>query len=540
MKTKLVTVVITFLFIFISCKDDSKVMLVKTFEVSEITSSTAKFNGEIESVGEKMIEYGFYYSVSPNEHTRKISLGIPKGEGEFTINVQELKRDNEYYVTAFGYDGVNFVYGQSVPFKTLSGEIELTTELATNITSDSVKLNAVIDNFAGSQILKYGFYWSQFTLTPDSRDSSIVFENNIDLNSYSVTLSNLNPNTKYFFRAFVTNEYGTFFGAVKEFLTDYGPVLFSNGLSNNTTNFSSGLQTVIETLGGQTLVEKGFYISETNQDPNENDFKVIDLNANVDLIDVVVNDLKKNSTYYFRAYVKTNIGINKGKVYFFKTSNNDDLIKDVDGNVYKTVLIGEQRWMAQNLATTRFADGSNIAYIDNGTQWVANSKSEMMPAYSWYDGSNESKEEFGALYNFTAAGRKVANSSGFVQGACPDGWHLPADDEWKILENYLGMSKFQSDNTDWRGFSEGDMLKSVTGWMNFGNGSDLYGFNLKPGGTLNQNYSYKGIDAYLWSATPSNTKDNYVWCRKFSYYKISIFRYEYFKGVGFSVRCVQD
>jgi uncharacterized protein (TIGR02145 family) len=133
------------------------------------------------------------------------------------------------------------------------------------------------------------------------------------------------------------------------------------------------------------------------------------------------------------------------------------------------------------------------------------------------------------LYNWKTAKR-----------ACPDGWHLPSDDEWKNLEKYLGMSQSDADDSGWRGTDEGKRLKSTTGWNFNGNGTDVYGFLALPGGYRDSNgaCSYIGLTGYWWSSSEFST--NYAWYRLLGYNKSFVYRYFHYKGWGFSVRCVRD
>ncbi|QGY46249.1 hypothetical protein GM418_22065 [Maribellus comscasis] len=98
---------------------------------------------------------------------------------------------------------------------------------------------------------------------------------------------------------------------------------------------------------------------------------------------------------------------------------------DGDGNVYDTVVIGTQTWMAENLKTTSYNDGSLIPQLDKSEEW-ANSNTA---GYCWYDNNPANKEVYGALYNVKAAR---------LEKLCPKGWHLPTIDEWTTLFNYLG------------------------------------------------------------------------------------------------------
>ena len=100
-------------------------------------------------------------------------------------------------------------------------------------------------------------------------------------------------------------------------------------------------------------------------------------------------------------------------------------ITDIDGNSYRTVIIGEQEWMGENLKVTRFNDGKEIPYVPEMDEWTRVTG----PAYSWYDNDISNKDTYGALYNWFAV------SSGKL---CPAGWRIPDDSDWEVLTDFLG------------------------------------------------------------------------------------------------------
>src|ERR1035437_6837240 len=126
-------------------------------------------------------------------------------------------------------------------------------------------------------------------------------------------------------------------------------------------------------------------------------------------------------------------------------NNTVNTVTDKDGNVYHTVTIGTQTWMAENLKTTQYNDGTSIPYVTDNTAWSILST----PAYCWY--SNDAatyKNKYGALYNwYTVNTGKLA----------PTGWHVPTDAEWTTLTNYvtanlgtsLNVAKALAATTDW-------------------------------------------------------------------------------------------
>lgn len=178
-----------------------------------------------------------------------------------------------------------------------------------------------------------------------------------------------------------------------------------------------------------------------------------------------------------------------------------------DGTVYKTVKIGNQWWMAENLNYKKLVD-------------------------SWcYEDNSANCEIYGRLYEFSTA-----------YYACPDGWHLPSDKEWKELELFLGMSQSDTDSEGSRRNS-GDVgikLRSVNGWGGDNNGSNESGFNALPGGYwMNvEAYNYQNLGglAYFWT---KSAVSNYVWVRGLSMNEI-VERTRMPKTWRLSVRCLKD
>ena len=205
-----------------------------------------------------------------------------------------------------------------------------------------------------------------------------------------------------------------------------------------------------------------------------------------------------------------------------------------DGNQYNWVKIGDQIWMAENLAylpsVNMVADGSEDAagsyyyvYGYNGTN-VADAK------------ATANYTTYGVLYNWTAAmdgeASSTTNPSG-IQGVCPTGWHLPSDAEWTELTDYLGGTSVA-----------GGKLKETgtTHWTSPNTGAtNETGFTALPGGRRLSYGAFDSIGLYgvWWSATEDNATD--AWNRYMSYYDSFVFRYYHLdKELGFSVRCVRD
>ena len=211
----------------------------------------------------------------------------------------------------------------------------------------------------------------------------------------------------------------------------------------------------------------------------------------------------------------------------FIIDSSDSILKDADFNVYNTVVIGDQVWMAEDLRTTRYNDGSSIDNITDAAEWVSLSS----PAYCWYMNDESHKIPNGALYNWYAVN---------TEKLCPVGWHVPSDSEWKTLEMTLGMSQEAADQNGWRGTDEGNKLKSTTGWVS-GSGNNESGFSAIAGGLRDWDeaaFYWLGYYSHWWTSTEG---DSYTaWDRDVSYTSTAIFRYSNSKNYGMSVRCLKN
>lgn len=169
-----------------------------------------------------------------------------------------------------------------------------------------------------------------------------------------------------------------------------------------------------------------------------------------------------------------------------------------DGKTYKTVSIGTQVWMAENLA-----------YKASSGCWA-------------YDNNSSNVSKYGYLYNWETA-KKV----------CPSGWHLPSDAEWTKLSDNLGGENVA-----------GKKLKSASGWKlyegkNYGNNES--GFNALPGGCRydsDGSFDDAGTDGLWWSSTPNESE--YAWIRSLDYYDGKVYRRKDYRKTSFSVRCAKD
>jgi uncharacterized protein (TIGR02145 family) len=211
-------------------------------------------------------------------------------------------------------------------------------------------------------------------------------------------------------------------------------------------------------------------------------------------------------------------------------------IKDVDGNWYKTIKIGDQWWMAENLKTTKYNDKTPISNVTGGTEWVGLTSG----AYCWHDNDIANKAIYGALYNWYV----VDATSNGGKNVCPTDWHVPTDGEWHQLVLFLDPN---STLEPWdESLLAGGKLKEVgnTHWEPAVTVvTNETGFTALPGGCRNFSdglFSPVGSAGYWLSASEYSINTNAAWYRGLFYNSGTVKRHAYMKTEGFSIRCLKN
>jgi uncharacterized protein (TIGR02145 family) len=190
---------------------------------------------------------------------------------------------------------------------------------------------------------------------------------------------------------------------------------------------------------------------------------------------------------------------------------------DKDSNAYKTITIGHQTWMAENLKVTKYNDGTAILNVTDALEWDALN----IGAYCNYENLESNDSIYGRLYNWHAV------NSGKL---CPKGWHVPTNADWDTLINFVGGDSLA-----------GGKLKATAFWVSPNSWADnSSGFSALPGG---RRYNYGLFSAkenygYWWSSSYRNSR--YAWFYYLCYNSRSVSKNYRDKSVGFSVRCIKD
>lgn len=196
-------------------------------------------------------------------------------------------------------------------------------------------------------------------------------------------------------------------------------------------------------------------------------------------------------------------------------------VKDIDGNAYHAIQIGDQFWMVENLQVTRYRNGDAIPYITDDSEW----DTQTTGAFCFYDNDKENVAKYGLLYNWFAVEDE--------RNIAPEGWHVPSDKEWKKLLDY-----FDGDEV-----AGGKMKEIGTIYWSAPNmgATNESGFSAVPGGyRLNRKgrFGNEGLSANFWSSTKGNK--GFAWGLSLSNSHPKVERFNYIQQYGLSVCCIRD
>lgn len=398
---------------------------------------------------------------------------------------------------------------------------ELTTAVVTQITLNSGLSGGTIISDGGEDITEKGVCWSTATnpTIADSKTSDGKGSANFVSN-----MVGLAEGTPYYVRAYATNSVGTAYGNEVTFTTNQvSAAVLTTTVATNLTSTTATAGGNITDAGGGTISARGVCWSSTSQLPTTDDNKVVS-GTGEGIFTSTITDLTDGTIYYYRAFATNSFGTSYGEPYQFITP-----VTDIEGNLYTTVKIGTQVWMAENLKTTRYNDDTQIPNVTDNTAW----KDLSTGAYCWYmNDEAANKNSYGALFNWYAV------NSGLI---CPTGWHMPSDQDFITLEYFLGLPAAEGTAWEWRGTDQGKQMKSTSGWATGQNGTNTSGFSALPGGYRyydNGSYAGLGLLGYWWSSSEANTGTGYY--RRLDGDNDKVYRASAPAQAGKSVRCIKN
>ena len=298
------------------------------------------------------------------------------------------------------------------------------------------------------------------------------------------------------------------------------PILFTTEITEITqTTAKSGGN--ITDDGGAPVTARGVCWS-TSQNPTISDNKT-ENGTGVGNFTSSISGLEPNTMYYVRAYATNSEGTGYGNERSFTTLLKEGAPADADGNVYSTVVIGDQEWFTENLKTTKYNDNTAIPNVTENDAW----KDTYTGAYCWYENNKATNNVYGALYNWYAVG---------TGKLCPKGWHVPTEDEWTTLIDYVGGAnvaggKLKSTRTAPDAHPRWDSPNSAA--------TDEYGFSALPGGRrYGGAFMELGGFGFWWNGNQYDAMNARF--MNMEYVGGGAWRLMDEKTTGFSVRCLRD
>ncbi|MCB2221580.1 MAG: hypothetical protein KQI35_14375 [Bacteroidetes bacterium] len=295
-----------------------------------------------------------------------------------------------------------------------------------------------------------------------------------------------------------------------------GPDKYYHGIQG-TKGLSAGTWGMIAAdLNGDGIVDETDKSAGWNVEAGKSGYLFSDAN-----LDAHTNNNDKNQLLYSNISLESQVPEN------YQFNCGDPLYDYRDGKYYTTVQIGNQCWMAENINIGEMICGIEDQ-LDNG----------IIEKYC-YGNLSEYCDTMGGMYQWDEM--MAYSSISGTQGICPIGWHIPTDDEWCELEDFVDTGNIDCEELGWKGTDAGYRLKSSNGWLNNGNGGDDFGFTALPAGyrsSADGNFYRLTKGSYLWSSDENDSGT--AWRTGMEYNFSSVSKAFQLKGDGRSVRCIKD
>jgi uncharacterized protein (TIGR02145 family) len=501
---------------------------VVTLPITEISLTSATGAAQISSdKGVVVTERGLCWSTLPYPTINNSNVLAGQGEGSFTAILTELTANTIYYLRAYAKAGDLTIYGSVIIFKTRQIALNVTTLPVTEITQTTAKCGGIVSCDIPTSVTAYGVCWST-TDNPTIADSKTPV--GIGDGSFSSYITSLTGNTTYYFRAYATNIEGTTYGSTMTFKTSPTVPTMSTLAVNNIVVGSAKCDIKILSNGGAPITTYGVCYGTTpnpslsNYNSYTSSFTITDNSTHT------ITALIAYTKYYVRAYATNSVGTAYGNDLEFVakgTEANNGIIfnsnlsygtvSDNEGNSYKTITIGTQTWMAENLRATKFRNGDVIPQTSSDSQDLT---IEETPIYQW---EVLNPLVYGRLYTWFAATDS--------RNICPEGWHIPTDAEWNTLTDYIG------------GISgSADKMREVgtTHWTGTNNATNSSGFTALPSGYIQATTfeTFVSGSGVWWSSTSPKVES--ATCRNIYGSFANVQKPNYSKKFGVAIRCVKD
>jgi uncharacterized protein (TIGR02145 family) len=488
---------------------------ISTNTVTAITSTTATSGGNITSNGGGTVSVsGICWGTSANPTTAGSKTTDGTLTGSFSSNITGLTTGTTYHVRAYATNIAGTAYGSDLQFITLSIPV-LTTTSVTSIAATSAVSGGTITSNGGTAVTVSGICWST-SADPDITGSKTT--NGTLTGSFPGTLTGLTPSTTYHVRAYATNSVGTGYGADVQFATIAlsAPTL-TTALVTSVTTTSAVSGGTITATGGDAITVSGICWS-TSSGPTISGSHTTD-GTLTGTFTSNLTGLTPGTVYYVRAYATNSSLTGYGTEIILSTQ-----LADNDAHTYNTIYIQGQLWMAENLQTSKYNDGTAIPAV-TGTGTEATWAALATDAYCDYNNDPSNSLVYGKLYNWFVA------SSANTHNVCPTGWHVATDTDFDLLATNLGGSSVA-----------GGPMKATTLWATSGTpGTNTSGFTGLPGGFRTEAGAAVSmtLTGPYWTSNPNLSQSTEGIGYGLHYNDLALTRAGFVKQIGCGIRCVK-
>jgi len=503
--------------IFFACKKPQDIPTVKTVEVKIIPQQTKlslDLVGEIISDGNDMIsKKGFCISLEPDPSIADINITSSNSSSQnFYATALDLE-DGNYYVRAYainsqgiGYGNVMFTGEPTLPVvEIVKTEINSLPTLATALVTGRLWSNG------GATISRVGICLST---KPGPTIADTVIDTDLQANYVFISnFLNLDNNTRYYARAYAENLQGIGYSSEVEIVTKSVPMTENEAAIQIDTS-KAVLQAMAYPKNTNTAI--WFEYGETQSFGQQTEVVYLSGKEGV-VVSIPISDLSPGKVYYYRAKSSNLQGENNGLILNFETYG----LKDIDGNLYHVVTIGDKIWTRENLKVEHYNDGLPINHITNMIEW----QNDVSGAFGYYNNDTALRRIYGNLYNFYV----IENNHDRLVSP---GWHVPTDEEWFELLDDLGVGQEYA----------GGLMKEAgyIHWQEPNHGAtNSSNFTGLPAGYIFEGYGHIRKGAYFWSSTPFGSM---LALSRTLYYEHSYLgsNLVYTKNSGFSIRLIKD
>ena len=436
---------------------DADIPDVSSTLVSSLSPTVIRALGELNNDGGAMLtSYGFVCASNSNTPTigdKKLEIGNTV-EGVFTADISELLPDTKYHIRAYATNAMGTAYGDVLSVTTKNGNPTVYTLSATTIDSNSAKTTGRIDSDGGAPLTSYGFVYSKENINPNLGDEKVTLGTSTS-GTFEANISDLQPDTTYYVRAFATNDITTAFGDVLEVSTKDGKPTVQTHYATTIDSNSAKTTGRIDSDGGAPLTSYGFVYSKQNNNPNLGDEKVTLGTSTSGPFEANLSELQPETTYYVRAFATNEITTAYGDVKTFTTEPGTYFGFDTprEGAELEAGSVFDVTW-STNLSNRRiilelWKDGNYDFEISNNVQASATSFSFNIPItqevashYTLRAVDYDSNEVLGTSKMFKIVGllrlvAPVQDTEHFIEEGVEVSWYSNYNTQFKI-ELYKG------------------------------------------------------------------------------------------------------